>query len=318
LPRFAGAGSFSGVRSAITIGNFDGVHRGHRALVESIVGWKRGQAEPDSVRTVVMTFEPHPVEVLRPGTLVPRLTPVAEKQRLLYGLGVDEVRVVPFTAAFSKTSARDFFDHVLLQNLKGGFIAVGGNFFFGHNREGSPGRIVDWAQERGFEAKIIPGVESDGDLISSSRIRRLIEAGEMVPAARLLGRDYSITGDVVHGDKRGRQLGFPTANLVPAVAQIGAPCLPARRVYLSSATIEGKTYPSITNVGVKPTVSNSGQVTVETHLLLTPTPPDLYGKQLTVEFRDRLRAEMKFQGLAELVSQIQQDIETARARLGLR
>lgn len=303
-------------KSAITIGNFDGVHRGHRALVEAISNWKRSQGPNDETKTIVMTFDPHPIEVLRPGVTVPRLTTTAEKIRLLQNLGVDEVKVIPFTPDFSRTPAREFFESVLLKDLHVGFLAVGHNFYFGHNREGTPGKVVDWSEELGITAELVNPIESDGGPISSSRIRQLIEGGQMVPVSRLLGRDYSVTGEVAHGDKRGRQLGFPTANIYPQVTGSGRPCLPAKGVYLSSATVEGKTFASITNVGVKPTVANNSGLVIETHLL--DYNGDLYGKLMTVEFRDRLRDEKKFNSLDELRLQIQSDTTLAKTRLSLK
>ncbi|MBS1983832.1 MAG: bifunctional riboflavin kinase/FAD synthetase [Bdellovibrionales bacterium] len=300
------------MKSLVTIGNFDGVHRGHRALIESLNDHKRHLISSESVRTVVVTFDPHPAEVLT-GRIVPRLSTAAERTALIQNLGIDEVRVIPFTKEFAATSAHDFFEGLLVKDLNAGFVAVGHDFNFGHNREGTPGQMIDWCRKAGIAAQFVTPVEADGAPISSSRIRKLISEGLMIPASRLLGRDYSLSGEVIHGDKRGRQLGFPTANLMPVSEGHGAHCIPARGVYLSASTIEGKTFASITNVGVKPTVSNTGVLLVETHLL--DFSGDLYGKQLTVEFSDRLRGEQKFPNLAALTEQIQKDIHTARSRL---
>jgi len=304
------------MKAALTIGNFDGVHRGHKALVETITEWRRAHTGQPEIRSLVLTFEPHPIEILKPGTFVPRLSTLKDKIHLLQNLGVDEVKVVPFTSTFAETAAKDFFMQHLVRLHKPAFIAVGHNFYFGHNREGTPGKIIDWAREAGISAQLVAPIEADGGIISSSRIRKLIMDGQMVPASRLLGRDYAITGEVLHGDKRGRLLGFPTANLVPTAEGIGLMCTPARGVYLSSATVEGRTFASITNVGVKPTVSQNNQLTVETHLL--DFDGDLYGKQLAVEFRDRLRGEQKFNSLDELTQQIRKDINIARERLSLK
>jgi len=303
----------STMKTALTIGNFDGVHRGHRALVDAVTAWRRAHGGATRYKTVVVSFEPHPVEVLRPGTIVPRLSDPIDKVERLQSLGIDEVHMISFTPEFARMTAREFFDQVLVRELDAAFVAWGHDFNFGHKREGTPELILKWCGEKKIEAKLIEAVECDGDVVSSSRIRRLIEEGQLVSAARLLGRDYAITDEVKHGDKRGRLLGFPTANLVPTVGVSGAPCLPARGVYLSSATVEGRTFPSLTNVGVKPTLSAAGQLTVETHLL--DFEEDLYGKSLTVEFRDRLREEKRFAGLDELRQQIQLDMQIARARI---
>lgn len=300
------------MNAAVTIGNFDGVHRGHRTLIETLMEWKRSQPASLPVRTVVVTFDPHPAEVLK-GVVIPRLTSINERVHLIQQLGVDEVRVIHFDKAFSQTPAKSFFENIILKELNAVFLAVGHDLHFGHNREGTPGKILDWCEQAGIPSRLVEPIEADGEVVSSSRIRKLIIEGHMLPASRLLGRDYAFTGEVIHGDKRGRQLGFPTANLVPQTEGIGARCIPMRGVYLSSATVEGKTFPSITNVGVKPTVSNSGNLVIETHLI--DFSGDLYGKQLTVEFRDRLRGEQKFPRLEALTQQIHKDILTARARL---
>lgn len=301
------------MKTAVTIGNFDGVHRGHRALVAAVADWKRAHGGGQRAQAAVVTFEPHPIEIIRPGTIVPRLSSPVEKVQLLQGLGVDEVHILSFTPDFAKKGAREFFDEVILGELKADFVAIGHDFNFGRGREGTPARVLEWCEEEGIEAKLVDPVECDGGVVSSSRIRKLIQEGQLVPAARLLGRDYSITDEVVHGDKRGRLLGFPTANIRPPMDVSGAPCLPGRGVYLSSATVEGRTFPSITNVGVKPTVSSAGETVIETHLL--DFQGDLYGKQLTVEFRDRLRGEKRFSGIEELTQQIQLDILIARGRI---
>ena len=310
------------MRSAVTIGNFDGVHRGHRALLDAIMEFKRSQPNTPP-KTVVISFDPHPSEILRPGTLVPRLCSTEQRQKLLYSAGADEVLIVPFTLEFSKTSAHDFFKKVLVEQLHMQFLAVGENFFFGHQRGGTPAQLIRWCSDAGIASALVNPIESDGSVISSSRIRKLIGDGQMVAAARLLGRDYSIRGEVVRGDQRGRTLGFPTANLRPQASGSGAICIPAYGVYLSASTVDGRTFASITNVGVKPTVqalgspglsgSSGAQVGIESHLL--DFDGDLYGKLLSVEFRDRLRGEIKFKGLSELTQQIQADVQIARARL---
>jgi riboflavin kinase/FMN adenylyltransferase len=308
----SGSAVFS--KSAVTIGNFDGVHRGHIALIESITQFKREHStHQNPIRSVVLTFDPHPIEVLRTGTEIKKLTPAPKKNQLLQSKGVDEVRVIHFTPEFSKTSAKDFFEKVLLKDLDAAYFAVGSNFFFGHNREGTPSKLIEWCLERNIQAKMINAVEADGAPISSSRIRQLIQDGQLVAASRLLGRDFTIEGTVVHGNKKGRLLGFPTANLVPVVVGHSALCLPANGVYLTHATINGKTFAAVTNVGVKPTLEFQSPLIVETHLL--DFTGDLYGKHLTVEFRDRLRPEKKFSNFEELQAQILKDTELARERL---
>jgi riboflavin kinase/FMN adenylyltransferase len=221
------------------------------------------------------------------------------------------VRVIPFTKEFSKTPAREFFEDVLIRGLDPACVVIGHNFYFGHNREGTPGKIVDWCEERAIHAEVVGAIEADGEEISSSRIRALLREGHVQAASRLLGRDFSYAGPVVHGAKRGRTIGVPTANILPEERR----CLPKNGVYVTvSSTEDGRTFASITNVGVKPTLSGSNQqLSLETHLL--DFEGDLYGNHLTVEFRDRVRDEKRFPSLEALSKQIQEDILFARSRL---
>lgn len=302
------------MKSSLTIGNFDGVHRGHRKLIEAVTHFKRLAATSgETLESVVLTFEPHPIEVLRAPQTVKRLSTLEAKIELIEQMGIDKVDVIDFTLELAKTEALDFFNTFIVKAHDPKFIAVGPNFYFGHSKSGTPALLQQWSLERGIQCEIISGVEADGDLISSTRIRRLIEEGQLIQASRLLGRDYSISGEVVHGAKKGRLLGFPTANILPKTDGIGALALPANGVYLTTATVDGRTFASITNIGVKPTVQKSGPVIIETHLL--DFDGDLYGKSLTVEFRDRLRGELKFSNLEELSAQIRKDTDLARLRL---
>ena len=302
------------MRTALTIGNFDGVHRGHRKLIEAVTDYKRQHQGADHmIESAVLTFEPHPIEVLRAPATIKRLTPAHLKKELIEHMGVDRVEVLAFNSQLAQTSAEDFFNKLIVAKYNPEFIAIGPNFFFGRGKSGTPELLKKWCEAQRIKCEILLPVEADGDVISSTRIRKLIEAGQLIQAGRLLGRDYSITGEVVHGNAKGRLLGFPTANIVPQTEGSGAPVLPSFGVYLTSATVDGRTFASVTNVGVKPTIQNTGPVVVETHLL--DFDGDLYGKQLTVEFRDRLRGEQKFKSLDELSAQIRKDTELARLRL---
>jgi riboflavin kinase/FMN adenylyltransferase len=302
---------------AVTIGNFDGLHRGHRNLIERCFHWKRQHQIrfPDlSIKILVVTFEPHPIEILKPGTVVPRLCNPTEKEKLLLNLGVDKVLTLAFTKELAAKEPDVFLSSTLKSIHKSGFVVVGENFYFGKGRKGDSSFLKQWCHDNNIECEIAPILKSDGVNVSSSRIRALIESGQMVTCARLLGRNYSISGPVVHGDKRGRTLGFPTANMVPAVGQSQGPCIPQRGVYLSSSTVDGQTFPSVTNVGVKPTVSREGSpLVIESHLI--DFDGDLYGKWLTVEFLDRLRDEKKFSSVDELKQQIQEDTLKTKQRL---
>ncbi len=294
-------------QSAITLGIFDGVHRGHQKLIQSICEWKRAHvATHQSLQSKVISFDPHPVEVLKTGTIIKRLCSLEERRKLIENFGIDHIVVIPFTPQFAKTTARDFFEKTLVSEHHAAFIAIGENFYFGANKEGTPALLKKWCQEKGIECAIIPSIEADGSGISSTRIRHLLEEGNVTAAARLLGRNYALSSEVIHGEKRGRQLGFPTANLKLPTTGIGARCLPANGVYVSTATVEGRSFPAVTNVGTKPTIDEQNRlILIETHLL--NFDEDLYGKQLTVEFCDRLRDEMKFPSIEALKEQIQKD-----------
>jgi riboflavin kinase / FMN adenylyltransferase len=296
-------------KTALTIGNFDGVHRGHRALLDRIRKFRESHGE--NLRTCVVTFDPHPTEILRPELPLLRLTSTAERVTLIKDCGIDEVRIIPFTKAFSQTPAREFFENILIRDLDPALVVVGHNFFFGHQRSGTPQKILEWCEERKVQAEVVGPIQADGEEISSSRIRSLLKDGHVIAASRLLGRDFSYTGEVVHGAKRGRQIGIPTANLKVTPNR----CIPKNGVYLTaSSTGDGRTFASITNVGVKPTIDSQNQeLSLETHLL--DFEGDLYGKHLTVEFRDRVRDEMRFASIEALVEQIHRDIAIARQRL---
>lgn len=300
-------------KTAITIGNFDGVHRGHRFLIEKVQNFKQLHPQ-DKIQSVVVTFDPHPIEVLRPENKLKKISSTTERVHRLKSLGIDDVRVIHFTKDFSMTPAQEFFEQILIKDLNPALIVVGHNFYFGHNREGSPGKILDWCQDRHIAVEIVGPIESDGEEISSSRIRRLLQEGAVIKANRLLGRDFSINGEIIHGDKRGSLIGVPTANMLAPENR----CIPKNGVYLTTSTLldGGSTFPSITNVGVKPTFKDSNSpVSIETHLI--DFKGDLYGKQLSVEFCDRLRDEMKFPSVDALIEQIQKDIANARQKLGI-
>ncbi|NCN27856.1 bifunctional riboflavin kinase/FAD synthetase [bacterium] len=302
------------MKTALTIGNFDGVHKGHRALVDVLRDWRSNQVEPDSIKTMAMTFEPHPREVLS-GKPVERLCTSHERSQRLQRAGIDEVRLIAFSKEYATIPAIEFFEKHVVGSHNVAFIAVGYNFYFGHNREGTPEKILEWSKEKGIQAKLVKGIEADGETISSTRIRKLIASGHLPAASRLLGRDYSISGEVEQGDQRGRLLGFPTANLYPSSGKIGDLCMPATGVYLTTCTIveEGRSFPSVTNVGFKPTIGENKPFCIESHVL--GFQGNLYGKLITVEFKDRIRSEKKFDSLDALKLQIQEDIEIAKGRI---
>jgi riboflavin kinase / FMN adenylyltransferase len=269
----------------VAIGTFDGVHLGHRAVI----------AGSDTV----LTFEPHPLEVLRPEVAPKLINPIEVKRDVLDGLGVEELVVIHFDEEFSHRSAEDFIDYALVRQLGARRVAVGENFHFGAKARGNPAMLKAHPE---FETRVQKLVEVDGAVVSSSRIRGQIEAGDMEGARRCLGVPYMIEGEVVEGDKRGRELGFPTANLVPDERLV----TPGHGVYAAFAN----GHPAAVNVGVRPTFDSDLGVLIETFLI--DFSGDLYGRTLRVAFVEKLRDEIAYEGVDPLIAQMRQDVEDAR------
>ena len=270
------------------MGEFDGVHLGHREVV----------AGSDTV----LTFEPHPASVVRPGGGPRLLTTLELKTELIAELGVEELVVVPFDESFAQQEASEFVDRVLVDTLSATHVSVGANFRFGHRALGTAALL---AADGRFETRIVPLVEVDGVPVSSTRIRLLIEEGDVDAAAQLLGAPFRMRGEVVPGDRRGRELGFPTANMVPDPKMT----CPAHGIY---ACRVGERLAAV-NVGVRPTFGADLHPLVEAFLL--DFDGDLYGQRLTVEFIARLRGEQRFESVAELVEQMHRDVDRTRELL---
>ncbi|HEX9967112.1 MAG TPA: bifunctional riboflavin kinase/FAD synthetase [Solirubrobacterales bacterium] len=269
----------------VAIGTFDGVHRGHQAVIEGA--------------DTVLTFDPHPLEVLHPAALPKLIMTAGVKRDVLDGLGVDELVVIPFNREFASRSAEDFVDHVLVETLSAERVSVGENFRFGAKARGTPEMLA--AREE-FETRVVPLVEVDGETVSSTRIRALIAAGDMHGARRCLGAPFMVEGEVVEGDQRGRTLGFPTANIVPDDRL----AIPGHGVYAAFA--DG--VPAAVNVGVRPTFDTGRGVLIETYLI--DREEDLYGRTLRVAFVERLRGERRFASVEELIAQMKIDVEDAK------
>jgi riboflavin kinase / FMN adenylyltransferase len=274
----------------IAVGEFDGVHLGHRAVIEG--------------SDTVLTFEPHPLAVIRPEAAPKLLTTLERKAQLVAQLGVEELVVIPFDQAFSQRSAEQFVDEILIEQLQATHVAVGENFRFGKGARGDTELLRSHPE---FETRVVPLVEVEGEVVSSSHIRGLVLAGEVDHAAVFLGAPFQMRGEVVGGDRRGRELGFPTANLVPDQALIQ----PGHGIYAARASVEGQTYGAAVNVGVRPTFKTDMVVLVEAYLL--DFDGDLYGKTLAIDFLARLRGERRFASVDALVEQMQRDVEEARA-----
>lgn len=289
----------------LTVGAFDGIHVAHRALIAGVVMRAReldGQA-------VVVTFDPHPDSVVKPGKTIALLTDVQEKQALVAELRADFLVIQPFTPEFAQLSAEHFVEKL----LSGGDVReihIGEDFVFGHKAQGNVARLREIGYERGFSVKALAPLEIDDRIVSSTLIRKLISEGNVEQANRLLGRTYSLKGPVVQGFKRGRTIGFPTANMV--VGENFA--VPSNGVYATITTIADETAPrpSVTNIGTRPTFDN-GVRSIETYIL--DYEGDLYDKTIKVEFVQKLRDEQKFASVEAIKAQLAQDVLNAHTVL---
>ena len=274
----------------VALGTFDGVHLGHREVI----------ADADTV----VTFDPHPMAVLAPGRVPPQLTTMARRARLAGELGVRELVLVPFDAEVATQDAADFVQRVLVDRLGTRCVRVGENFRFGRDARGTPALLQ--ADER-FDTVVVPVLRRDGDSVSSTRIRELVARGAVDEAAELLGSPFAISGPVEHGEKRGRELGYPTANLTPPLGH----ALPAHGVYACRARLaDGSVRSAAVSIGIRPQFETTLGVLVEAHLL--DFSGDLYGQPLEVEFVRRLRGEERFDGVEALLVQMAQDVEDTR------
>jgi riboflavin kinase/FMN adenylyltransferase len=282
--------------SAVTIGKFDGVHRGHRHLVEQL----RRRASQEALATVVVTLHPSPITVLRPGTLVTYLCSLEERVALLQGLGVDRVGVLSFTSELAQLSYRDFAG-LLAECLEMRLLLVGPEFALGRDREGTVERLRELGDERGFAVETVELLSEDSTKLGSGTIREALARGDMAMVNHHLGRAFDLRGPVVSGEERGNKIGFPTANI--AVAPDLA--LPKFGVFVTRAHLGSATYASVTNIGERPTFG-AGRPTIETHLL--DFEGDCYERELRIELLHRVRDEQRFAGVDELVAQIARDV----------
>jgi riboflavin kinase/FMN adenylyltransferase len=285
---------------AVSIGNFDGVHRGHAAIVERLL--KRAEAVRGPA--VVFTFDPHPVRLLRPEQSPPPLTWTERKAELLAGLGVDWIVAYPTDEALLELTAAQFFDRIVRESLAAKALVEGPNFYFGHNREGTIARLGELCRDASISLDIVEPVEFGGEIVSSSRVRELIRVGNVQDANDLLSAPYRIRGLVTHGAGRGAKIGFPTANLSGVDT-----LLPAHGVYAGRAAVNQFTYPAAINLGPSPTFGDA-IVRVEIHLI--GCDDSLYSQPLEVDFLRRLRDIRPFESPAALIEQLQRDVEQAQ------
>ena len=298
-------------RAVVTIGTFDGVHVGHRAIMDTVV--QRARALGGSA--VVYTFDPHPRTVVSPGRAPGLLTTLEQKLELIAASGVDVTVLEPFTTAFSGTPPERFVREYLHARLRPVEVYVGYNFRFGHHREGSMRMLTELGPWLGFAVTIIPEVTIAEEDVSSTRIRAALAQGEVEMAATLLGRPYPIRGSIVEGDRRGHTIGFPTANLAPENEILPAPGVYAGTLRLLDPGLPaaGSALPAVANLGRRPTFQTDDRLVPEAHLI--DFHGELYGRRVELSFEFRLRAERRFSSVDALKEQIGRDVEEARRRL---
>ncbi len=289
--------------AVVTVGTFDGVHRGHLAVLEEV----RKRAAARGARSVLVTFEPHPLAVIRPEAAPQRLTTFEEKKALLARSGVDLVVFLPFSRELADLSPREFVQEILIDRIGLRHLVIGYDHRLGRGRSGDLDELRAIGVELGFETDVVPAVLLDDAPISSSRIREELTAGAVADAARGLGRPYSFRGEIIHGDGRGRSLGFPTANL-----RVGEPgkLMPLEGIYAVNATIAGATIRGVLHLGPRPTFPGASE-SVELHLL--DFDQDIYGQIAEVSFCDRIRGVRVFGSIKALIRAMDEDCTAARA-----
>jgi riboflavin kinase/FMN adenylyltransferase len=289
--------------AVVAIGNFDGVHRGHRAVIAAALARAQALGRP----AAALTFEPHPRAFFHPGEPLFRLTDEAAKLRLLASTGLDGAIVLTFDAALAGLSAEEFVARILVERFAVSGAVIGFNFHFGMNRAGSPAFLTAEGEKRGFTVDVVPRFEDDGRPVSSGPIRAALAAGRLDQAAEFLGYPWFVSGAVIHGDKRGRELGFPTANL-----QLDAACALRHGIYAVRIAVDGRRYDGVASFGRRP-MFDSGVVLLE--VFLFDFTGDLYGRSIDVAFIEWIREERLFDSANDLVRQMQDDSRLAREAL---
>lgn len=289
----------------LALGTFDGVHLGHHRVIGLAVERARARGSP----AAALTFEPHPLEVLRPGHEPVLLSTIAERLEQFEALGLDLGLVLPFDDAFSRISAAAWLDDVLRGRLDAREIVAGSSYTFGFRREGTARRLEAWGRGADVPVHLVPAVLVGGEPVSSSRIRAVLREGLVEDAARLLGRRYRLSGRVVRGEGRGRTIGVPTANLAPEPRKV----IPAHGVYATFATLGGRRYAGATNIGTRPTFGGGGALSIETFLL--DFDGECTGEPMALEFVRRIRDERAFPDAAALTRQIGDDVAAVRQLL---
>lgn len=299
--------ALTGRPQAVTIGNFDGIHLGHQAMLARLTA----RAASVGALPAVLTFEPHPREIFTPDSAPTRLTSLREKLEILRALGVAHVHVCRFSKPFAALSAEEFVQRILVDGLKARYVLVGDDFRFGAKRAGDFALLKQLGESHGFEAEALHTVEAAGQRASSTAVREALAAGDMAMAAQLLGRPYSISGRVVGGDQLGRKIGYPTANI-----QLKHNKPPVKGIFAVRVQGLGQPdWPGVASLGTRPTVHANGRPTLEVHLF--NFNQSIYRRHLRVEFLHKLRDEAKFPDLETLIAQIDLDAQQARILLNV-
>ena len=288
--------------SAVTIGVFDGVHRGHQHLVGTLLE----SARRESLASVAITFNPHPRAVLQPGFKVTYLTSLEERVELLQSLGLDAVGVLAFTSELAHLEPREFLA-LLVEELDMRLLVVGPDFAFGRNRSGTVAVSREIGEQLGFRVEVAPMLDEGGEKVGSTVVRQALADGDVSRVATLLGRPFSLRGPVVTGDKRGRELGFPTANMAIGLDR----ALPSYGIYVTRAYVREAAYESCTSIGVRPTFAVEPRPTVETFIF--DFDGDIYGEEIRIDLLERLRNEESFESVDDLVTQMHKDIDDSRS-----
>jgi riboflavin kinase/FMN adenylyltransferase len=287
--------------SVVTLGNFDGIHRGHQALIGGAVS----DSKQIGVPSVVLTFEPHPLRVLAPERAPKLILAPKDKMQILQSLGVDVVAVQHFDLAFAKRSAEEFVSDLLVRRLKARKIWVGRDLRFGQGRKGTVDDLIRWGRDRAFDVAVVEPILVQGNRVSSSRIRELVSKGRVDEVKDMLGRYHFVSGRVVEGNRRGRELGFPTANIAARTE-----VLPSDGIYATLFHIDTRVLLSVSSIGRNPTFG-PGPRTVESFII--DFDEAIYGKTVRLSFIKRIRDEVKFSSIPELIAQIRSDVQSAEA-----
>jgi len=283
--------------SVVTIGTYDGIHLGHQQIFSEVID----RAKKRNAKSVFVTFEPHPKEVVKK-TQVHLLTTLNERIEQFRNWLPDIVFIVNFTYEFSRLSPKEFYQQFVVNKFHASEIVEGSDHMFGRDREAGIRELITMGKEFHFEVLVVPKVSVDGEEVSSSKIRTEIQDGNIEKAKSFLGRNYSLTGEVIRGDGRGKQLGFPTANIKPLSSN---KLIPALGVYVVNVSVGGKTYNGMLNIGTRPTFYENGECSIEVNLF--DVEKDFYGQEMTIHFLKRIRNDEKFSSVEDLVSQIHND-----------